>query len=204
MDTVFVQTVPSQSSTIIDLIKFILSLLGPIIGIVIGFILSRIHQSGEKKHEFHYRQINDLYSPLICCIIKIENIMSVQKELADYANEGWKNIHDKAPKPFFDHEKYFQPFKKLIEYDNRQQINEVIPLYREILDIFTNNYFLASNKSQVYYRDYLKFIEIWNRNLTEPFPDEVYEVIVENWPRIDLFFAHIKKEIAILTKAVSK
>jgi len=175
----------------------------PVICIIIGYFLSTYQKTSDRKIEYIYHQINDFYNPIVSCISKIENISSVTRELSLTASEGWKKLHERSPQPFYNHDEAFKPFEALIEYDKNQFLKEIMPLYKDILDIFTKNYYLADDKSKEFYGEYLKFIEIWNRHLTSPLPDDVYEIIIKNWPNTDLFFNHIKKQLNSLTKKIS-
>lgn len=196
-------TLQNHPEAFLHILNTVWTSLVPVICIILGYLLSTCQKISDRKKEYIYRQIIEFYNPIVSCISKIENISSVRKELSEIASEGWKDLHERAPKPFYNHDEEFKPYKALIEYDNDQFLKEIIPLYKDILEIFTKKYYLADKKSKEFYRDYLKFIEIWNRNLVSSLPHEIYERIIKNWPKIDSFFDHIKKQLDSLTNRIS-
>jgi hypothetical protein len=94
-----------------------------------------------------------------------------------------------------DYEERFAPFKKIIEYDNRQFKEELFPLYRKMLDAFTDNYWLADTDTRAYYQEFLEFVEIWERFLADSLPHEVLEKLEHAEQAILLFYDHLEARL---------
>jgi hypothetical protein len=88
-------------------------------------------------------------------------------------NTSWTEIcdrHAKANQIMNNHDELFAPYRKIFEYDNRQLTVELIPLYRKMLDVFTEHYWLADSDTRAYYQEFLEFVEVWERFLAESLP----------------------------------
>jgi hypothetical protein len=88
-------------------------------------------------------------------------------------NTSWTEIcdrHAKANQIMNNHDELFAPYLKIFEYDNRQLTVELIPLYRKMLDVFTEHYWLADSDTRAYYQEFLEFVEVWERFLAESLP----------------------------------
>lgn len=101
-----------------------------------------------------------------------------------------------------DHDEQFTPFKKIIEYDNTQFTSEILPLYRKMLEIFTEKYWLAEEETRKYYEPFLEFIEIWERHLAESMPREVLVKMEHSESKLHEFYAHLEAKLTELQHEV--
>ena len=127
----------------------------------------------QKKLEFVERQIREFYSPMLGCLNQIRAKSELRYEISKVSDLAWKKIVAQHPQPFEDHEKYFEPFKKSILYDNDQLRNELIPLYDKMAMIFSENYWLAEPETRKWYSELSMFVDLWHRWLDETIPSEV-------------------------------
>jgi hypothetical protein len=91
-----------------------------------------------------------------------------------------------------DHEQRFAPFKRIIEYDNDQLRAELIPKYREMLALFTDRYHLAAPETRAFYQEFLEFVEVWNRWLSDSLPPEVLDKLAHTEDRVKPFYEHLE------------
>jgi len=126
-----------------------------------------------KALDFVERRVREFYSPMVGCIKRIGAWTELQSETAVAADVEWRQICDRAPKPFLDHEKRFEPFKRLIEYGNEQLYAEILPLYDRMVAIFTEHYWLADEETQRHYGKLCRFVEIWHGYKATAIPPEV-------------------------------
>ncbi len=57
----------------------------------------------------------------------------------------------------------FPDFEAVIEYDNKQPIGELLPLYRQMVSHFATNMWLAEPSTLQYFGVLIEFVEMWNR-----------------------------------------
>ena len=60
-------------------------------------------------------------------------------------------------------EKREEEFTRIIEYDNRQLREELIPAYRKMVNLFRDNMWLAESETKEYFGQLIEFVELWER-----------------------------------------
>jgi hypothetical protein len=94
-------------------------------------------------------------------------------------------------------------FQKRIEYANKQHQDEILPLYRRMLEHFTNNYWLAERETRIFYQDFLEFVEIWDMAEKDVLAFELRERIRPDMLRVTAFFDHLEEMISRLQRQLS-
>jgi len=141
------------------------------------------------------RQITEFYSPIWGCVRKIRAQGKLRAELSEASNIAWKKICDNAPKPFTSHKEEFEPFKRLIDYENLQLNDEVMPLYDQIVNTFTSKYWLSEESTRQYYENYYRFVDIWHRYLNKTIPMETLMEIEHSEKAMEPFYKNIEKTL---------
>lgn len=96
------------------------------------------------------------------------------------------------------HEELYAPYRKLIEYDNNQLREELIPLYRKMLELFTEKYWLADEDTRGYYQGFLEFVEIWERYLAEVLPGDIIRKLGHTEEKMLPFYEHVERKLSAL------
>ena len=113
-----------------------------------------------------------------------------------------EKIVDRHPKPFEDHEKNFEPFKKAIDYDNDQLRNELILLYDKMISIFSENLDLAFPETKKWYTELTQFVEIWHRWLNGSIPSEVIQEMNHTEESLKPFYKSLNDSLDKLQKSL--
>jgi hypothetical protein len=156
-----------------------------------------------RKLEFIERQIEEFYSPMLGCLRKIQAKSLLRFEIEKVSEGTWKEICEKHPSPFLDHEKYFEPFMKTIRYNNDQLRKEIIPLYDEMVVIFTDKYWLATPSTRKWFSELSAFVDLWHRWFEETIPNEVIQQIGHNEDQLKPFYKELECQIDTLYKTLS-
>jgi len=82
-------------------------------------------------------------------------------------------------------------FKKLIECDNRQLQEDLLPAYRQMTTLFRERFWLADPDTRRHYQDLIQFVELWDRWLAKSIPAEVIERVGHAEERLHPFYEHI-------------
>jgi hypothetical protein len=67
----------------------------------------------------------------------------------------------------------FPLFEKILEYNNRDLAEEVIPIYRRMQDLCISKMHLTEGSTRAHFSALMEFVEIWNRWLAKSIPPEV-------------------------------
>jgi hypothetical protein len=149
----------------------------------------------EKRLDFVREQVTQFYSPLVGCIRRIRASSELRVELSRAASIAWQKICEENPRPFTDHEKHFEPFKKHIEDENVRFPKYLLPLYDEMVDIFTKNFWLAENSTKEYYRELCRYVELWHRHFDDSIPPRVYEEVKINEQPLLPFYDNLERNL---------
>jgi hypothetical protein len=158
---------PALQTQLVEAVKVSLpsaiAVLGTLAGGWLGHSYAKAQARAAKAIEFVERRVTEFYSPMVGCIHRLRALSSLRVEISKAGDAAWKEICDQNPVPFLDHEKYFAPFKAVIEYDNSQLYEEILPVYDRMVKLFTDNYWLASKAVQEHYGELCRFVELWHR-----------------------------------------
>ena len=175
------------------------SLLSALVGAIIVYVFGIRKLSIEIRNAFVQKQLSEFYSPIAGYRKRIQTKSKLRTKVAEAADTAWNAIcarHSQTEMP--NHEKLFAPYKMIIEYDNKQLREELMPLYRKILDLFTEKYWLADEKTRIYYQNFLAFVEIWERYLAEALPGEVLTKLGHAEENVLPFYEHIENKLSTL------
>jgi hypothetical protein len=185
---------------LIDLAKIVLPSLITLLGGYLGYQYGIGQFRKQKKLELVERQIREFYSPMIGCLNQIKAKSELRFEISKASDPAWRKIVAQHPKPFYDHEKYFEPFKKAILYDNDQLRNELIPLYDKMVEIFSENYWLAEPETREWYSELSRFVDLWHRWLENTIPPEVIQEMDHTEARLKPFYENLNISLEELQK----
>lgn len=164
------------------------SLLIAILGAIVGYKFALRRFRKERRLDFVRDQVTLLYSPLVGCIKRIRASSELRVELSGACDTAWRRICDENAKPFLDHEKHFEPFKRQIEDENARFPKYLLPLYDQMVDTFTKHYWLAEPSTRVHYKPFCRFVELWHRNLDDAIPPRVLEELhIEEAPLVPFY-----------------
>jgi hypothetical protein len=148
-----------------------------------------------RRLDFIERQLTEFYSPMVGCLQKIQAKRELRFEISKASDPAWKKIVAQHPQPFTDHEKYFEPFKRSIMYDNNELREEIIPLYDRMVSIFTQNLQLAESTTREWYSELYRFVDLWHRWLDESIPVEVIQEMDHTERRLEPFYQDLENHL---------
>lgn len=184
----------------------LLQLFSALVGGLIVYVFGIRKLSIEVRNAFIQKQMSEFYSPIAGYRKRIRAKSEVRGKVSTAANEAWKELcahYSEAKQPMLNQEELYAPFGKIIEYDNRQLREELMPLYRKILDLFTEKYWLADEDTRAYYQDFLEFVEIWERYLAEALPGEVIRKLEHSEENVLPFYEHVEQRLSALQKDIN-
>lgn len=195
-------------NNLIDFLEIALPYLFPLLGVLagayLGYFFGARQIRTQKRLESIERQLREFYSPMIGCLKKIRAKSELRFEIEKASNLAWQKICKEHPKPFLDHEKHFEPFRKSILYDNRQLRKELIPLYDKMVSIFTDKLYLAESSTKKWYSELCRFVELWHRWLAESISAEVIQKLDHTEERLKPFYQDLENQLEKLRNKLLK
>ena len=85
-------------------------------------------------------------------------------------------------------EQRFPDFEKVIEENNRQLVEEIMPLYGQMVEHFAANMGLAKKSTLQYFGALVEFVEIWNRWLRDTLPPEALDFLGHSEDKLKPFY----------------
>ncbi len=85
-----------------------------------------------------------------------------------------------------------------IGHANKELVEEVIPLYRTMLDISTEKYWLADADTRAFYQDFLEYVELWRH----PIPQEIGEAIGHDEGQLEPLYHHLESKLTDLQNQI--
>lgn len=153
----------------------IVVVVGTLLGVILGDRLAYFRERTGRKHEFVRRQIEEFYSPLVGLRHEIRAKSELRQRVSSAAKGAWRELcNGKSSEELHTLERdRFPAIKRIIEYENRQLAEELLPNYRRMLDLFRDKYWLASESTRSHYPALVEFVEVWNRWEKDSLPWEV-------------------------------
>jgi hypothetical protein len=93
-------------------------------------------------------------------------------------------------------------FEKIIDYNNTQLREVILPLYRKMLAHFGDNMWLAEPSTVTYYGTLSEYVEIWNR--VESLPSKVIEDLGHDEKKLYPFYDDLQHNFERLSKELGK
>lgn len=170
-------------------------------GTVTYFFTAR-HFKKRKWYEFDEKRLNEFYGPLVgrWKIIEADNQVRLKVSAANDAS--WKEICKGHPKPFLDHAKYFAPYEKSTEYDNKK-LEYDLKLYDEMVTIFEEKIHYAFPSTKEWFSKFSQFVELWHRYLEGGIPSESLKQLRISEKPLLPFYEDLEKNLDRLVKNVS-
>jgi hypothetical protein len=151
--------------------------LAGLLGVLVGGWITTRNQKIERQHQRIREQLSNSYSVLIGMHKQIREKSQVRVKLRGIANRAYQNELKQAGDDQIAAKRIADAsepaYEKIMEYDNQQLTEELVPLYRSMLDHLTKNMWLAEPSTLEHYPALVEYVELWNRGLKQTLPTEV-------------------------------
>lgn len=184
----------------------LLQFLSALVGGMVVYVFGVRKFSLETRSGFIQKQLSEFYSPIAGYRKRIRAKSEVRVKVSEAASEAWKELcapYSEAKQPMHNHEELYAPYGRIIEYDNNQLREELMPLYRKMLEVFTEKYWLADPDTRAYYQEFLEFVEIWERCLAEALPGDVIQKLGHSEENVKHFYDHIESKLTALQNEIT-
>lgn len=198
----------------LNLIRWVVSIVVPVlsgfVGVLIGAWLAGRQQREQRELFFIEKQIKNFYSPLLGIRNEIRMLSELRQKISISANANWRKLCEEAHKRGGSEatkkltEERKEKFDRLIQYDNLQLTESLIPSYHRMITIFRDNYYLAERRTREYFRSLLEFVDIWDRWLDKSIPREVLKDLEHSEKTLNPLYDDLKETYNELRAKLSK
>jgi hypothetical protein len=186
-----------------SLVNALVPALSGLAGVGIGGWITSHNQKRERRETHIKDQLSEFYSPLLGIRSQIKAKSEVRLKVSNAAQALWPakfaGIDDPMVKKQIS-DTDFPAYEKLLDYNNRQLTEEIIPLYRKMLEIFTDRMWLAEVSTVRHYPALVEFVEVWNRFLDKSLPREVIDQIEHKEENLKPFYDDLQKHFTELSQ----
>ena len=192
----------------LGLAQLIVPAVAGIVGVLVGGFITAHSQKRERRYNHVRRQLECFYGPLLAMRQQIRSKSELRVRLHKIADVAYQkriaSVRD-DPEALQAVEKARGPqFDKVIEYSDEQLRNELIPLYRKMLEHFTQYMWLAEPSTHDHFDALVEFVEIWNRFLAKTLPHEVLESIDHSEKELSPFYEDLETQTKRLRHELKK
>ncbi len=161
-----------------------------------GWIASR-NQKKERRQRFRRDQLTEFYAPLLGMRQRLRAGGEIRLKVRNAAGAAWPRLVEEAREHSLDRlreleEQRWPAFEKIIEDDNRKLEGEYIPIYRQMLGLFTSKMHLAEPSTRQHFGALVEFVELWERCLGGALPGEVVASIGPDEENLSAFYADLE------------
>jgi hypothetical protein len=98
----------------------------------------------------------------------------------------------------------FPEFKRIIAYNNKQLQEELLPIYRQMIEHFSANLWLAEPSTRSFFGELVKFVEMWDRHLAGSVPFEVLLEYTADESRLLPFYDDLAAQMGCLRQKLAE
>lgn len=187
------------------LLPGLLSAIFGLIGVFTGGWIANRNQARERRHRRYEEQLR-FYAELLSIRKVILAKSELRLRLGNIAHKAWQaeigQASEQGPSPLRDdlYTRRSDEYDKLADYGDNQLRDELIPLYRKMVDYWTANMAQAEPSTQQHFQTLVDFVEIWNRFLKQSLPAAVIREINHEEKKLYPLYADIEKHLERLRK----
>ncbi|HEY1744757.1 MAG TPA: hypothetical protein VGG18_16425 [Granulicella sp.] len=173
-------------------------------GIAVGSWFTARNQQRERRNARVREQLQGFYSPMLGMRSEIGTKSHIRNKVssatgAEYV-EQFAGVSEPEHKAMIERDMW-PLFERVPLYNDEQLRNEIIPLYRKMLDHFSKNLWLAEPSTQEFYPQFCEFVEIWNRFLAGSMPRGVVERLDHSEATLKPFYQDLLSTFERLRKS---
>ncbi len=192
-----------ETSSSVNFTQILIPAASGLAGVTIGGWITLLGQRLGRKNDRLREQLKEFYSPLLGVRSQIKAKTDVRKKITAKAQELWPYKFAEASSSESRkvlHGEESAAFKKMLDYNNTQLVEELVPLYRQMLDHVTYHMWLAEPSTIKHYSALVEYVEIWNRFLDHSIPQQVLLDIEHDESSLFPFYEDLRQNFERITR----
>jgi hypothetical protein len=178
-----------------------------LLGVAVGGYWTAHNQKRERQQRRISGQLGEFYSPMLGLRAQVLAKSELRLKISGAADAAWRTMMDRAYKVGIEEvekidKERFPLFENIIEHDNRQLAEDIMPAYRKMVELFTSKMHLAEFSTLQHFAVLLEFVEIWNRWLDKSLPGEVLTQLNHSEEKLYPFYEDLGNNFARMQQAL--
>jgi len=174
-----------------------------LLGVALGGAITMWSQITERRQARVRDKLDKFYSPLLAIRMQIKAKSEVRQKVHRTANSEWQSllagVDSPEAKARIDAERS-PAYTAIYKYSAEQVINDLVPLYKQMVEIFTSNMQFAEEPTRKYFGTLVEFVELWNRQLLQAMPPEVVVALNQDEKQLYPFYDDLETQFKKLRK----
>jgi hypothetical protein len=176
-------------------------------GVLIGGLIASHHQRQERRQRFSRDQLTEFYAPLLGMRERLRARGEIRLKVNNAADAAWRSRMEEAGEGGIENlskteETLWPRYQRIIDDHNEQLKNDLMPLYRQMADVFTAKMQFAEPSTRQHFRALIEFVELWERYVRDALPGAVADRVVPSEERLSDFYADLQTNFERLQVAL--
>lgn len=191
----------------------IVPVLSGLAGVLIGGWITSKTQQKERRAKRIKEQLDQFYGPLLGMRAQILAKSEVRLKVSGATSEAWRKLIGRFDDAQFDQRfeyiertqaERFPDFQKVIDENNRQLIEDILPMYRKMVKHFADNMSLSESSTRQHFGALVEFVEIWDRWLNKTIPGEAIPLLGHSEDNLKPFYQDLGDHMNSLGQGLNK
>ncbi|HEV7218956.1 MAG TPA: hypothetical protein VGN39_08780 [Terriglobales bacterium] len=176
-----------------------------LVGVLVGGIIANWNNKREQRRTMLQQQFSEFYGPLLALRSQIKAKSELRARLSQLVCEEMpRELSGLPPQANGIVESEFRASDRMIDYNNRQIEQDLLPAYKEMRDLFVSKMYLAERATLPYLPELVEFIEIWDRWMDKSLPRTALTGVNHSENRLYPFYDEIEEQFESLRQKLSK
>ena len=176
-----------------------------LLGVAVGGYFAAHNQMRARQQQFIREQLSEFYGPMLALRAQVLAKSEIRLRIDGAADTAWrKNVGGAHKGGIAEVEKLTQErfplFAKIIDENNRQLAEEIIPAYRNMFELFVSKMHLIESSTRQHLTALTEFVEVWNRWLGGSIPAEVAQQLEHSEKKVYPLYENISENFERLQK----
>lgn len=193
----------------IGIAELIIPAASGLLGVIIGGLLAAYSQRKERQYNRVREQLQGFYSPLYGMRARISAKGDILRKISEAAGATFNKL---AVQPSgVDAARYYQyveervpVFAKAEDETNRQVREEIMLLYRQMVEHFSTHMGLAEQSTLDHFGTLVEFVETWDRCAKKTLPVEVVATLGQSEEKLQPFYRDLESQLTRLRKLLNR
>lgn len=177
------------------IVTALISATAGLLGVAVGGWITALNLKKQRQHDRIREQLNDFYAPLLAIRSWILAKGQRRVRVSGAADAAWRKLVAKRR----DNVEALQEvsaermpdFRAIIEEDNRELAEEIMPRYHEMVDLFRDRMALAEPSTVEHFGALVAFVDLWDRWLDRSIPPEVVTELGHSEEKLAPFYTDL-------------
>lgn len=194
----------------LDFFTSIFTAIAGLIGVALGGAIALFNQRRQRADEHNQRQLSEFYAPLHGIRLRILAKSELRVKSSGAHGAAWVELLA-GPRATGDPEllkktvdEKWPAFEKAHEYSEREFVEDIVPLYRKMVDLFTDKMWLAEPSTRQHFGTLVEFVEIWNRYLGGGIAKEAIPLLDQREDKVKPLYADIADHVESLSRRLQR